>query len=83
MKKAYRLIAMLLTVVILATSLMSCDLIGELLGSNEAPPTPEAKPNHTHSYTNGKCSCGKSDPNYKAPHEHIFVEGKCHYSACK
>ena len=77
MKKAYRLIAMLLTVVIVATSLMSCDIIGELLGSNEAPPTPESKPNHTHSYTDGKCSCGKSDPNYKPPHEHIFVEGKC------
>ena len=79
MKKAYRLIAMLLTVFILATSLVSCDLIDGLIGNSnvENPPEPEAKPSHIHSYVNGKCECGRLDPSYKPPHEHSFVEGRC------
>lgn len=79
MKKAYRLIAMLLTVFILATSLASCDIIDGLIGNSnvENPPEPEAKPSHIHSYVNGKCECGRLDPSYKPPHEHSFVEGKC------
>ena len=32
---------------------------------------------HTHSFTNGVCACGATDPNYVAPHTHSFVEGKC------
>ena len=32
---------------------------------------------HTHSFENGKCACGESDPNYVPPHTHSFVEGKC------
>ena len=30
-----------------------------------------------HSFVDGKCACGESDPNYVPPHEHKFVEGKC------
>ena len=32
---------------------------------------------HTHSYTNGQCSCGEKDPSYVPPHVHSFVEGVC------
>ena len=32
---------------------------------------------HEHSFVDGKCECGESDPNYVPPHEHKFVEGKC------
>ena len=32
---------------------------------------------HSHQFTEGKCECGETDPNYVAPHEHAFVEGKC------
>ena len=32
---------------------------------------------HTHSYTEGKCECGATDPNYVPPHTHNFVDGKC------
>lgn len=32
---------------------------------------------HTHSFVEGKCECGESDPNYVPPHTHTFVEGKC------
>ena len=77
MRGFYRLIAMLLTVVILATSLMSCGIINGMTGSTDTPPTPEAKPSHTHSYVNGKCECGRTDSTYIPPHEHSFVEGRC------
>ena len=36
---------------------------------------------HTHSFENGKCACGESDPNYVPPHTHSFVEGKCECGA--
>jgi hypothetical protein len=32
---------------------------------------------HEHSFVDGKCECGETDPNYQPPHEHNFVEGKC------
>lgn len=33
--------------------------------------------NHTHSYINGKCSCGSVDENYVIPHTHIYIDGVC------
>ena len=39
-----------------------------------APTTP-TKPVHTHNFINGKCNCGKVDPNYVAPHN---CETDCH-----
>ena len=36
---------------------------------------------HTHSYSDGFCSCGAEDPTYEPPHEHTFVEGKCECGA--
>ena len=35
------------------------------------------KNKHEHSYVEGTCECGETDPNYVPPHEHAFVEGKC------
>ena len=35
------------------------------------------EPVHTHSFVEGKCECGESDPNYNPPHQHSFVGGKC------
>ena len=35
------------------------------------------EPPHEHSFVDGKCECGESDPNYVPPHEHSFVDGKC------
>lgn len=37
-------------------------------GGEETPDTPdqpEEKPEHTHSFVDGKCECGEADPNYK------------------
>ena len=36
---------------------------------------------HTHSYVDGKCECGATDPNYVAPHTHSYVDGKCECGA--
>ena len=41
--------------------------------------TPET-PDHTHTFVEGKCECGETDPDYvpETPdHTHTFVEGKC------
>jgi hypothetical protein len=32
---------------------------------------------HEHTFVEGSCTCGATDPEYVAPHEHNFVEGKC------
>lgn len=32
---------------------------------------------HKHTYIDGVCSCGATDPNYVPPHVHEFVYGKC------
>jgi hypothetical protein len=37
---------------------------------------PKAEAPHEHSFTNGKCECGETDPTYK-PHVHVFNGGKC------
>lgn len=42
---------------------------------------PDYKAPHTHSYVEGKCSCGEKDPNYVPPHTHNYVEGKCECGA--
>ena len=36
---------------------------------------------HSHSYVDGKCECGESDPNYVPPHTHSYVDGKCECGA--
>ena len=44
---------------------------------NEQSEPPEP---HNHSYVEGKCSCGATDPNYEA-HEHSYTDGKCECGA--
>ena len=83
MKKRFAIIALLLVISMLTFS--SCDLIKELYGLdgedggqsdvNETPDNPD--PEHTHSFTEGKCECGESDPDYKPEHTHSYVDGKC------
>ena len=36
---------------------------------------------HTHTFVEGKCECGATDPNYVAPHTHSYVDGKCECGA--
>ena len=43
-------------------------------GNNNSDP-------HTHSFVDGKCACGESDPNYVPPHVHSYVDGKCECGA--
>ena len=40
-------------------------------GSTVTPPA------HEHTFVDGKCECGETDPTYQPPHEHTFVDGKC------
>ena len=59
-----------------------CDLCQAAVDAFPQPEVPDIgnpdwKPEHTHSFVEGKCECGEEDPNYVPPHEHNFVEGKC------
>ena len=84
MKKRFAIIALLLVVSLLTLS--SCDLISQIPGlgteqggGDNTPDTPDT-PEHTHSFVEGKCECGESDPDYKPEepeHTHDFVDGKC------
>ena len=62
-----KFLALLTICVMLVMTLASCGI----LFPSEQPPE------HTHSFTEGKCECGESDPNYVPPHEHSFADGKC------
>ena len=78
MKRLNKIIMLSLAVIMLMSALVSCELIETLTGSPSTPsPDVEQKPTHTHSYVNGKCECGKRDPDYVAPHSHIYFDGKC------
>ena len=63
--KSTRLVALLLLAV-MTLSMVGCDKLpfGSIFGGE-----------HTHSYVDGKCECGKIDPDYV--HEHSFVDGRC------
>ena len=32
---------------------------------------------HTHTFVEGKCTCGETDPSYIPPHQHTFIDGMC------
>ena len=59
----------ILAITLILGSLTSCEIVNNLLGDTT----------HTHSFTEGKCECGESDPSYTPTpeHTHNFVEGKC------
>ena len=65
MKKTLIALVAVLLIATLCTGLSGCKLI-----------FPD-EPVHTHSFLNGKCECGETDPNYVAPHQHSFVGGIC------
>ena len=79
MKKRFAVIALLLVVSLLTLS--SCDLIGMIPGLGGEQGGEQGgennPPEHTHSFVDGKCECGETDPDYQPPHEHSFVDGKC------
>ncbi len=45
-----------------------CDNCGAELEKTDTPD--DSKPEHTHSYVDGKCECGEEDPNYVPPCKH-------------
>lgn len=79
MKNLFKIFASLLALIFLSISIVSCNIIGDSSTDTDSPPMskPDSKPNHTHSYVDGKCDCGKTDPNYTATHEHSFLDGRC------
>ena len=85
MKKRFVFIALLLVVSLFTLS--ACDILANIPGldgilggdtpGGELPgPGGDNKPDHQHSFVDGKCECGEEDPNYVPPHEHSFVDGK-------
>lgn len=36
---------------------------------------------HEHSFVDGKCACGESDPDYKPAHTHVYVDNQCECGA--
>ena len=69
-----KILAVILAVLMIASCFAAC--------GGKKPP--ETTPNqggipdqHTHTFVDGKCTCGASDPNYNATHQHTFVDGKC------
>ena len=74
MKRHLSILACLVLVLTFVFSLASCDVVNKILGK-----TPETE--HTHSFVEGKCECGETDPNYVPPHVHNFVEGECECGA--
>ena len=86
MKKRFVFIALLLVVSLFTLS--ACDILanipgfdgilgGDTPGGDLPGPGGDNKPDHQHSFVDGKCECGEEDPNYVPPHEHSFVDGKC------
>ena len=75
MKRQLSLLACLVLVVAFVFSLASCDAVNKLLGNEPETECTE------HTYVDGKCECGATDPNYVAPHNHNYVDGKCECGA--
>ena len=74
MKQRRILLTAVLVVALLVSmvALNSCDVINGIFGTGDGT-------EHEHSYVDGKCECGESDPNYNpgGEHQHNFVDGKC------
>ena len=75
-------ILFLVFILALIFTLAACgdDTSGNTSGGSGNDQTPDSPP-HTHSFVEGKCECGATDPNYVPPHTHSFVEGKCECGA--
>ena len=70
-----KFLALLTICVMLVMTLASCSIL--FPGEQPDGGNPDEQPAHEHSFVDGVCECGESDPNYVPPHEHNFVEGKC------
>ena len=70
-----KFLALLTVCVMLVMTLASCSIL--FPGEQPDGGNPDEQPAHEHSFVDGVCECGESDPNYVPPHEHNFVEGKC------
>lgn len=48
-------------------------------GTPDTPENPDEpdEPAHEHTFVEGKCECGETDPDYVPPHVHSFVDGEC------
>ena len=68
--KMSRILTIIAVVLVLMLSFTSCDIIQGLIPGG-----------HQHSFNEGKCECGATDPDYKPDHKHNFVEGKCECGA--
>ena len=66
LKSLTRVIALMLLVV-MTMSMVSCDLNSLI----------ESVMGRTHSFVDGECACGETDPDYT--HEHTYANGKCIY----
>ena len=75
MKRQLSILACLVLVVAFVFSLASCDVVNKVLGKDTETECTE------HTYVDGKCECGATDPNYVPPHVHNFVEGACECGA--
>ena len=71
MKRHLSILTCLVLVIAFAFSLASCDLVNKVLGKDTETECTE------HTYVDGKCECGATDPNYVPPHVHNFVNGEC------
>ena len=70
--KMSRILTIIAVVLVLMLTFTSCEYVQGLI--------PGLTPEHQHSFVEGKCECGETDPDYVAPqpeHTHSFVEGKC------
>ena len=83
MKRQFSLVASLILVVVMVFALASCETIKNFLpdfGGNDE---------HVHSFENGKCSCGETDPDYVpecAEHAYSFevtTEATCEADGVK
>ena len=68
----------LLILIVTVMSLMLSACVGpEIDNSDGSDQTPGDNTTHEHSFVDGKCECGTTDPDYEPPHEHRFVDGVC------
>ena len=71
MKKIKALALIALTIAVMLLTLTSCDVAENVLG--QIPGIGDLV--HQHSFVEGKCECGETDPNFV--HTHTFTDGKC------
>ena len=81
MKKMHKILSLILALIMLMSTLVSCDIISGILGGgpSDGGGTGDSgnKPYHEHVYVDGKCECGRADPSLPKPHTHMYFDGVC------